>query len=92
MDQLKRRGWALPSRCYLCKADEELANHVLIHCPKAAIIWHLIFAFFWCSLGFAQFYQGNHSWLERHLCWKEKKKDVECNPYMLILDYMEGKK
>ena len=46
MDQLKRRGWALSSRCYLCKADEESANHVLIHCPKAAMIWHLNFALF----------------------------------------------
>ena len=46
MDQLKRRGWVLPSRRYLCKADEESANHVLIHCPKAAMIWHLIFALF----------------------------------------------
>ena len=46
MDQLKRRGWVLPSRCYLCKVDEESANHVLIHCPKAAMIWHLIFALF----------------------------------------------
>ena len=38
MDQLKRRGWVLPSRCYLCKADEESTNHVLIHCAKAAMI------------------------------------------------------
>ena len=38
LDQLKRRGWALPSRCYLCKADEESANHVFIHCPKATMI------------------------------------------------------
>ena len=50
------------------------------------------FCSFWCSLGFTQFYQGNHSWLEQHLCWKEKKIGVECNPFMFILDFMEGKK
>ena len=45
MDQLKRSGWILPSRCFLCK-EEESANHVLIHCPKVAMISHLIFALF----------------------------------------------
>ena len=46
MDQLKRRGWILPSRCFLCKVEEESTNHVLIHYPKVAMIWHLIFALF----------------------------------------------
>ena len=30
----------------MCKADEESANHVLIHCPTAAMIRHLIFTLF----------------------------------------------
>ena len=38
MDQLKMRVWILPSSCFLCKAEEELANHVLIHCLKATMI------------------------------------------------------
>ena len=46
MDQLKRRGWFLPSRCFLCKAEEGSANHLLLHCPKATMIWQLIFALF----------------------------------------------
>ena len=46
MDQLNKRGWILPRRCFLCKAEEELANHVFIHCPKVAMIWHLIFTLF----------------------------------------------
>ena len=46
MDQLKMRVWILPSSCFLCKAEEELANHVLIHCLKATMIQHLIFALF----------------------------------------------
>ena len=46
MDQLKMRVWILQSRCFLCKVEEELANHVLIHCPKATMIQHLIFALF----------------------------------------------
>ncbi|RVW24664.1 putative ribonuclease H protein [Vitis vinifera] len=33
-DQLKRRGWSLANRCFLCCDDEETINHILIHCPK----------------------------------------------------------
>ena len=46
LDQLKMRGWCLPSRCYMCKGEEESANHILLHYPKAIMLWHLIFALF----------------------------------------------
>ncbi|RVW87760.1 Transposon TX1 uncharacterized 149 kDa protein [Vitis vinifera] len=36
-DHLKRRGWSLANRCFLCCDDEETINHILIHCPKAKI-------------------------------------------------------
>ncbi|RVW72345.1 putative mitochondrial protein [Vitis vinifera] len=79
MDQLKRRGWALPSRCYLCKADEESANHV-IHCPKATMICTL-FLLFLVFIGFCPilsrkpFLVGTTPLLER------KKKGVESTLY-----------
>ena len=37
MDQPKRRGFPLASRCPLCGGAEDL-NHLLIHCP---MIWEL---------------------------------------------------
>ena len=46
MDQLKRRGWSLPSRCFMYKAEEESTNRLLLHDPKATMIWQLIFALF----------------------------------------------
>ena len=46
LDKLKRRGWCLPSRCCLCKDEEDSANHILLHCPKATLLWHLILALF----------------------------------------------
>ena len=49
LDQLKRRGWCLPRRCYLCIGEEEsanAANHILPHCSKATSLWHLILALF----------------------------------------------
>ncbi|RVW48620.1 Transposon TX1 uncharacterized 149 kDa protein [Vitis vinifera] len=45
-DQLKRRGWFLANRCFLCCDDEETINHILIHCPKARVLWNLVFSLF----------------------------------------------
>ncbi|RVX20185.1 Transposon TX1 uncharacterized 149 kDa protein [Vitis vinifera] len=45
-DQLKRRGWILANRCFLCCDDEETINHILIHCPKARVLWNLVFSLF----------------------------------------------
>ena len=46
LDQLKKRGWRIPNRCYLCKEEEETSDHILIHCSKARLLWQLIFALF----------------------------------------------
>ena len=92
MDQLKRWDWILPSWSFLCKADEESTNHVFIHCPKAAMIWHLIFALFG-----VQWVMPN-SIKETILSWnssfggKKKTKGVQCSPLMFILDLMEGER
>ena len=45
-DQLKRRGWILANRCFLCCAEEEMINDILIHCPKARVLWDLLFSLF----------------------------------------------
>ena len=46
MDQLKKRGWSLPNRCFLCCAAEESIDHLLIHCTKAKVLWDFLFTFF----------------------------------------------
>ncbi|RVW55322.1 hypothetical protein CK203_089055 [Vitis vinifera] len=46
LDQLKKRGWKMPNRCYMCKEEEEMSIHILLHCLKAHILWQLIFALF----------------------------------------------
>ena len=43
---LKRRGWNMPSRCYLCKEKEETNDHLILFCKKATILWSLIFSLF----------------------------------------------
>ncbi|RVW58324.1 Regulator of telomere elongation helicase 1 [Vitis vinifera] len=45
-DQLKRRGWNLANRCFLCCAEEETINHILVHCSKARVLWDLLFSLF----------------------------------------------
>ncbi|KAJ9701497.1 hypothetical protein PVL29_006726 [Vitis rotundifolia] len=45
-DHLKRRGWFLANRCFLCCKEEETINHILIHCPKARVLWNLVFSMF----------------------------------------------
>ena len=46
MDQLKKRRWSLPNRCFLCCAAEETIDHLLIHCTKAKVLWDLFFTLF----------------------------------------------
>ncbi|KAL6331818.1 hypothetical protein AAG906_020162 [Vitis piasezkii] len=46
MDQLKKRGWALANRCFLCCEEEESIDHILIHCFRARVLWELLFALF----------------------------------------------
>ena len=36
----------MPNRCYMCKAEKETGDHVLLHCMEAHILWQLIFALF----------------------------------------------
>ena len=36
----------MPNRCYMCKEEEEMSDHILLHCPKTHILWQLIFALF----------------------------------------------
>ena len=42
LDNLKRRGMAFANRCFLCEEDEEIINHLLIHCKSAKMLWDLL--------------------------------------------------
>ena len=39
MNQLKRRGNHLASRCSFCRKNEEELEHLLVHCPKIWGLW-----------------------------------------------------
>ena len=36
----------MSNRCHMCKEEEKTSVHILLHYPKACILWHLIFALF----------------------------------------------
>ncbi|RVX19759.1 Transposon TX1 uncharacterized 149 kDa protein [Vitis vinifera] len=48
MDQLKKRGWALANRCFLCCEEEESIDHILIHCSRARALWEFCSPFLGC--------------------------------------------
>ena len=38
LDQLKHRGRVLVNRCFLCQEEEEIVEHLLVHCPRARML------------------------------------------------------
>ena len=45
-DKLEMRSWRMLNRCHMCTAEEEMDDHILLHCLKAHMLWFLIFSFF----------------------------------------------
>ncbi|CAN1805213.1 Putative ribonuclease H protein At1g65750 [Linum perenne] len=39
IDNLQRRGLALPNRCALCEMEAESVNHLFIHCSFSSQVW-----------------------------------------------------
>nr|CAN82389.1 hypothetical protein VITISV_042998 [Vitis vinifera] len=45
-DRLKRFGWSIPNRCFLCKNEEETIDHLLLFCEETRMLWLLILSLF----------------------------------------------
>ena len=46
LDRLKKRGWQLSNRCFLCDCEEENVNHTLVHCIVVRVLWEIVLALF----------------------------------------------
>jgi hypothetical protein len=42
-DNLRKRGFVLAGWCYMCKGDDELVDHLFIHCWAARRLWSSVF-------------------------------------------------
>ena len=45
-DNLHKRGYTLPSWCWLCCSNGETVDHLLLHCPVVAVLWSRSFQAF----------------------------------------------
>uniref|UniRef100_A0A2N9GZQ1 Reverse transcriptase domain-containing protein n=1 Tax=Fagus sylvatica TaxID=28930 RepID=A0A2N9GZQ1_FAGSY len=45
-DNLRKRGYNLPSWCCMCRCNGESVEHLLLHCPAACGLWSWIFQTF----------------------------------------------
>ncbi|RVW81059.1 hypothetical protein CK203_045380 [Vitis vinifera] len=91
IDRLKRFGWNIPNRCFLCKNEEESIDHLLLFCEKARMLWYLTFSLFgvqWVM----------HSSVKRNLLgWygyfmgKKREKNMGNCPPLPNVDYLERK-
>ena len=39
----------MENKCFLCHEEEESIDHVLIHCDKTRVAWHILFSLFGVS-------------------------------------------
>ena len=46
LDKLQKRGWHLPSRCFLCGCEEENVNHILLHCIVVRVLCEIVLTLF----------------------------------------------
>lgn len=45
-DNLIKRNFRLPNRCYMCLCKSESINHLFLHCSVATDIWNMFLALF----------------------------------------------
>ena len=43
LDQLNSRGMTFANSCFMCDEEEEIIDHVLIHCKIAKMLWDFFF-------------------------------------------------
>lgn len=93
MDKLIARGFCHPNRCVMCYMDVESANHLLVHCPVARMIWNFFFKPIWVVLGYAGKFKSCAARLER-LEFKslidERKGVMEVYSFCYLLGDLEG--
>ena len=84
MDQLKKKGFSLASRCPFCGQAEEVLEHLFIHCPKICGLRTALF-----SLSENKAERAN-SWLGSPPLEEKKNKTVASSSSVLIVGNLDG--
>ncbi|RVX12696.1 putative ribonuclease H protein [Vitis vinifera] len=83
IDQMKRFGWSIPNRCYLCKNEEETIDHLLLFCEKAKMLWLMIFSLF--GVQWVMHYSVRRNLLGWHGSFVGKKREKAWRAALLYL-------
>ena len=80
---MKRFGWSIPNRCYLCKNEEETIDHLLLFCEKAKMLWLMIFSLF--GVQWVMHYSVRRNLLGWHGSFVGKKREKAWRAALLYL-------
>jgi hypothetical protein len=88
LDNLERRGMVVVNRCWLCEAEWESVDHLLLHCVVANALWNAFFSPLW---GYASLRQGViHELVDG---WPyEERCCLENDPSLYYVVYLEEEK
>uniref|UniRef100_A0A5B7BYZ2 Reverse transcriptase zinc-binding domain-containing protein n=1 Tax=Davidia involucrata TaxID=16924 RepID=A0A5B7BYZ2_DAVIN len=76
LDNFQKRGYSLVNRCYMCKEEEEMTSHLVLHCEVARELWILIFSMTrcWVMPGKAKClldcWNGSKVWKDFQIIWR----------------------
>jgi hypothetical protein len=87
LDNLGRRGLVVVNRCWLCEADVESVDHLLLHCAVARDSWIAFFARFglcWVMARSGRQLVDGRSY--------EERGGLENGPSLYLVVYLEGAK
>ena len=62
----------MANRCFICGEEEEIVDHLLIHCSKVRILWDLLLVIFGVSWVFLL-----SSFLVRFFCGKALQEGMD---------------
>jgi hypothetical protein len=51
MDNLRKQQVIMVDRCCMCKRNEELMNHLLLHCEVVYALWNVLGCYRLCLVG-----------------------------------------
>ena len=84
LDQLKRKGFSLANRCFLCHKDKEMTNHLFLYCVATGCFGIHYFLFL-ASLGLLLFQCGTPFWVVGICCQKSLEIGVESGSMHLLV-------